>query len=85
MNREKLIFQVKDLYAKLASDESQQHFTQTTTDLTPEAYYENVLGMVIKEINAGTFDSYGSGQEIINAVANDKNKWLSDWKQNKFS
>lgn len=85
MNREKLISQVKDLYAKLASDESQQHFTQTTTDLTPEAYYENILSMVIKEINDGTFDSCSSGQEIINAVANDKNKWLSDWKQNKFS
>ncbi len=41
-------------------------------------YYENILGMVIKEINAGTFDSYGSGQEIINAVAKDKSKWLSD-------
>jgi hypothetical protein len=85
MNREKLISQVKELYAKIASDESQQHFTQTTTELTPEAYYENILGMVIKEISAGTFDSYGSGQEIINAVANDKKKWLSDWKQNNLS
>jgi hypothetical protein len=85
MNREKLISQVKEHYAKLASDASQQHFSQTTTDLTPEAYYENILGMVIKEINAGTFDSFSSGQEIINSVANDKNRWLSAWEQNKFS
>lgn len=85
MNRDKLISQVKEHYSKLASDESQQHFSETTTDLTPEAYYENILGMVIKEINAGSFDSFKSGQEIIDAVAKNKNKWLSDWEQNKFS
>lgn len=85
MNRDELISQVKDHYAKLASDESQQHFSQTTTDLTPEAYYENILGMVIKEISVGTFDSFKSGQEIIDAVAKNKHKWLSDWEQNKFS
>ena len=85
MNREKLISQVKEHYAKLASDESQQHFSQTTMDLTPETYYENILAMVIKEINAGKFDSFSSGQGIVNAVANDKKRWLSDWDQNKFS
>ena len=82
MNRDKLISEVKEHYAILASDESQQHFSQTTTDLTPEAYYEKLLGMVIKEIEAGTFDSSKSGQDIVNAVANDKNKWLSNWDQN---
>ena len=85
MNREKLISQVKELYADLASDESQQHFSQTAAGLTPEAYYENVLGMVIKEIKAGTFDSFQSGQEILDAVAKNKKKWLSDWEQNRFS
>lgn len=82
MNRDKLISEVKEHYAILASDESQQHFSQTTTNLTPEAYYEKLLGMVIKEIEAGTFDSFHSGQEIINAVANDKKKWIPDWNQN---
>ena len=82
MNRENLVSQVKEIYSKLASDESQEHFTQATTDPTPEAYYENMLGMVINEINAGTFDSFESGQEIVNAVANDKARWLSDWDQN---
>jgi hypothetical protein len=85
MNRENLISQVKDLYAKLASDESQQHFTQTTQEITPEAYYENLLGMVIKEINMGTFDSFKSGQEIVDAVAKNKHKWLSEWDQNRLS
>lgn len=84
MNREKLISQVKEHYATLASEESQQHFSQTTTNLSPESYYENILGMVIKEINAGTFDSFKSGEDIINAVANDKKRWLSNWEQNKF-
>ena len=84
MNREELISEVKVLYAKIASDDSQQHFIQTTTDLTPEAYYENILSMVIKEISAGTFDSFASGQGIVDAVANDKSKWLSDWEKNKL-
>lgn len=68
----------------MASDSSQDHFSQTTTDLSPDAYYENLLGMVIKEINEGTFDSFSSGQGIINAVANDKKRWLSDWEKNKL-
>jgi len=38
MNRDKLIAQVKDEYARLASSESQQNVVQTTTDLTPEAH-----------------------------------------------
>jgi hypothetical protein len=84
MNRQELISQVKDLYEKLASDENQQHFSQTAADISPEAYYENILEMVIKEINSGTFDSFKSGQEIVNAVANDKSKWLSDWEHSRF-
>ena len=84
MNREDLISEVKVLYAKLASDASQQHFVQSTVDLTPEAYYENILSMVIKEIGAGTFDSFASGQGIVNAVANDKGKWLSDWEEKRL-
>lgn len=79
MNRDKLISQVKDEYARIASSESQQHFHQTTTDITPEAYYENLLSNVISEISNGTFDNFKSGEEIVNAVANDKT-WLSNWK-----
>lgn len=81
MNRNKLIEQVKNEYAILASDESQQHFFQTTDSITPEAYYENLLNMVLTEIESGTFDSFHSGKEIMEAVANDKQKWLSGWKK----
>lgn len=79
MNRDKLIAQVKNKYAQIASSESQQHFEQTTTDMTPEAYYENLLSKAISEINRGTFDDFKSGEEVVTAIANDKT-WLSDWK-----
>ncbi len=81
MDREKLIAEVKNEYFRLADEESQQYISQTTNGITAEAYYENLLNMVMTEISAGTFDSFHSGQEIVEAVANDKHKWLSEWKQ----
>lgn len=82
MDRQELIHEVKGLYASLASQESQQHFSKTTDNITPEAYYENILGMVINQIEAGTFDSFQSGRAIIDAVSKDKQKWLSQWPSN---
>lgn len=79
MDRDKLITQVKNEYARIASSESQQHFHQTTTEITPEAYYEDLLSRAINEINRGTFDDFKSGEEIVTAIANDK-FWLSGWK-----
>lgn len=78
MKREEMIDQVKEAYANLASSESQQHFHQTTTDMTPEAYYEKLLSAVISEIEEGTFDNCRSGMEIVNKVAVDKSL-LSQW------
>ena len=78
MKRQELINQVKEEYASIASHHSQQHFIQTTTELTPEAYYENLLSAVITEIQNGTFDNCRSGTEIINKVAADKSI-LSTW------
>lgn len=80
MNRDKLIQQVKNEYSRLAVDEDQQHFVQTTDAITADAYYGNLLNMVEQEISKGTFDSFRSGLEIVEAVANDKHKWLSGWK-----
>ncbi|WP_333646180.1 hypothetical protein [Lacrimispora sp.] len=79
MNRDKLIAQVKDEYARMASFESRQSFVQSTADISPEAYYEKLLSNAISEINRGTFDDFKSGEEVVNAIANDKT-WLSDWK-----
>jgi len=78
MKHDELIEQVKKEYANIASNESQQHFHQTTTDITPEAYYENLLHAVIVEITKGTFDNCRSGTEIVNKVAADKTI-LSEW------
>ena len=78
MKRQTLINQVKEAYASIASHESQQHFHQTTSEITPEAYYENLLGLVISEIQKGTFDNCRSGTEIVNKVAADKSI-LSEW------
>lgn len=79
MNRDNLIAQVKNEYARIASSESQQNFHQSTTNMTPEAYYENLLSKAISEINKGTFDDFKSGEEVVTAIANDKT-WLSGWK-----
>jgi len=79
MNRDKLIDEIKNEYAKIAASESQEHFNQTTTDMTPEAYYENILDKALNEISKGTFDDFKSGEEIVTAIANDKTL-LSDWK-----
>ncbi len=79
MNRDELIDQVKDRYAHFANTETQDHFHQTAQGVSPEAYYESLLNMVTDEISAGTFDSFSSGDAIVAAVANDKQKWLSKW------
>jgi len=78
MERQELINQVKEEYASISSHESQQHFYQTTTEITPEAYYEKLLDAVISEIQKGTFDNCRSGTEITNKVASDKSI-LSEW------
>ena len=80
MNREELIAQVKEEYANIASAASQQHFHQTSTQISPDAYYENLLNVVIDEIRNGTFDTCRSGSEIVNKVAANKSI-LSNWKQ----
>lgn len=79
MNRETLIEQVKGEYAHLEAAHAQQHFVQTTSDITPQAYYENLLGMVIEQISTGTFDRFQSGRAIVDAVSKNKEKWLPGW------
>ena len=76
--RQDLISQVKDAYANITSNKSQQHFHQTSANITPEDYYENLQNAVITEINSGTFDNCRSGVEIVNRVAADKTI-LSTW------
>jgi len=79
MSREELIEQVKIEYSNIANSTNQQHFHQTTTEISPEAYYENLLSAVISEISKGTFDNCRSGHEVVNKVAVDKTL-LSEWR-----
>lgn len=79
MERELLMQQVKDIYASISQQETQQHFSQTGTDMNPEKYYEEILNMVLNEISAGTFDRFQSGRAVVEAVSNNKSKWLSQW------
>ncbi len=81
MDRNKLTAQVKDEYTRLSSAETRAHVTPSTNEQSPGAYYENLLGQVEREISAGRFDGFGSGTEIVEAVANDKPKWLPHWKE----
>jgi len=77
MNRDQLISEVKEEYARIASSESRQLDDQSTVKMTPEAYYEMMLSNAISEISNGTFDHFNSGKEIVTAIANDKH-WLSN-------
>lgn len=78
MNREELIAQVKEEYANIVNNGTQQHFHLTSEGITPEAYYGTLQRTVINEINKGSFDRCRSGAEIVNRVAADKSL-LPDW------
>lgn len=72
MDREALMRDVKGIYASLAQQEMQQHFSQTNSKMNPEQYYEQILNMVLNEIKTGTFDRFESGRAIVDAVSKDK-------------
>lgn len=69
MDREQLIREVKNIYAHRADQESRAEFIQG--GISPEAYYENLLNQVLAGIDAGRFDSFHAGQEIVDAIAKD--------------
>lgn len=79
MDRETLTREVKGIYASLAQQETQQHFSQTGGGMNAEKYYEEILNMVLHEIESGTFDRFQSGRAVVDAVSKDKPKWLSQW------
>ena len=70
--REELIEQVKEEYTNIRFSEDQQHFHNTSSGITPEAYYGTLMRIVIDEISKGRFDHCRSGKEIINMVSVDK-------------
>jgi len=73
LDREKLIRQVKDEYARLARLGSQSHFIDQTTS-PAAAYYEKALQAAINGITAGKFDDCITGKQVVERIANSPQK-----------
>ncbi len=72
-HRQDLIDQVKQHYAQLAAVGSRQTYTAAQFDgMTCEAYYEKLLQQVIEAIQSGAYDSFSSGLDIVENIANTK-------------
>lgn len=75
MNRDLLIQQVKNEYARLAQFESREYVTnQSYSAVSPEVYYERTLERVIRDISAGKYDNCISGLQVVERNANHKTK-----------
>lgn len=75
MNRDLLIQQVKNEYARLAQFESREYVTnQSYSAVSPEVYYERTLERVIRDISAGKYDDCVSGLQVVERNANHKTK-----------
>lgn len=75
MDRDTLIQQVKNEYARLADLESQEHIiNKSYGNTSPEAYYEQALEKAIRGISEGKFDNCHSGLEVVEQLANHKTK-----------
>lgn len=73
MDREQLMSDVKNEYAKLADFATRELFSDVTEHgMSSAQYYETLLQDVLHAIQDGHFDQYSSGLEIVEAVANDK-------------
>jgi len=78
MTREQLIEEVREEYENIRFSAGQQHFHDTTSGITPEAYYGTLMNAVIDEIYKGKFDNCRSGKEVVNKVKADKSL-LPQW------
>jgi len=75
MNRDKLIREVKEEYARLAAGHSREDFIEDVGSQSAESYFEQLLQTVIKGIEEGRFDRFMNGRQIMEAVANDRERW----------
>lgn len=75
MDRDTLIQQVKDEYARLADSASRQHIEEHSySGVSLEDYYEKALEKAIRDISAGKYDDYISGLQVVQYIANHKTK-----------
>ena len=75
MHRDKLIQEVKEEYARLAAGHSREDFIEDTSSQNAESYFEQLLDNVIGAIEAGKFDRFVSGRQVMEAVANNRERW----------
>lgn len=74
MHRDKLIQEVKEEYAQLAAGHGRDSFIDSSQG-SAEAYFERLLSMVINAIEDGRFDRFMNGRQIMEAVANNRERW----------
>lgn len=75
MDRDQLIQQVKQEYARLADLSSHDNMMdQSDSGMSPESYYERALEKAIRDISAGKHDNCTSGLEVVEQIANHKTK-----------
>ena len=75
MHRDKLIQEVKEEYARLAAGHSREDFIEDCCTQSAESYFEQLLQTVIVGIEDGRFDRFINGRQIMEAVANDQERW----------
>ena len=75
MNRDKLIQEVKAEYARLAAGHDREAFIGDCNSQSAESYFEQLLQNVIEGIEDGRFDRFVSGRQIMEAVANNRERW----------
>lgn len=66
MDRNTLIAQVKSEYAAMS----------VTGGNRPAAFYESLQAQVVNAIEAGRFDGFESGRDIVAAVSGANRQWL---------
>jgi len=75
MHRDKLIQEVKEEYARLAAGHGREDFIEDASIQSAQGYFEQLLDGVIGAIEDGRFDRFVSGREIMEAVANNRERW----------
>ena len=75
MHRDKLIREVKEEYARLAAGHGREAFIGDCNSQSAESYFEQLLNEVIEAIEEGRFDRFINGRQVMEAVANNRERW----------
>ena len=75
MHRDKLIREVKEEYSRLAAGHSRDDFIDEQGGQPAQAYFERLLDSVIHAVEQGRFDRFMNGRQVMEAVANNRERW----------